>query len=63
MKNEIDKSTISTIDVTAGNTFTKKIGRTMYTVQIFFSKTSRETFNDKVLRLIKNDTANESKGA
>ena len=47
----------------ASNTFTKKIGRTMYTVQIFFSKTSRETFNDKILRLIKHDVVNETKGA
>jgi hypothetical protein len=42
-----------------GNTFSKKIGRATYIVQIFFSKTSKESFNDKVLRLVKNDIANE----
>ena len=46
-----------------GNTFSKKIGRTTYIVQVFFSKTVKESFNDKVLRLIKNDIANGAKGA
>jgi hypothetical protein len=55
MKNETNKST------TTGNTFSKKIGRTKYNVQIFFSKTSKENFNDKLLRLIKNDVANGTK--
>ena len=40
------------------NTIIKKIVRTTYTVHIHFSKTSRETFNDKLLRIIKNDIAN-----
>ena len=53
----------SYIIASASNSFSKKIGRTMYTVQIFFSKTSRETFNDKILRLIKNDVVNETKEA
>ena len=57
MKNENSESTA------ANNTFSKKIGRTTYFVQVFFSKTSRETFNDKILRLIKHDIAKESKGA
>ena len=37
--------------------FTKRIGSTNYRVNVHFSKTSRETMNDKVMRLIKNDTA------
>ena len=45
-----------------GNTFTKKIGGTVYTVQIHFSKTSKENFNDKLLRLIKNDIARSKVG-
>ena len=49
---------INTVNPTTSNTFSKKIGRTMYNVQIIFSKTNKECFNDKLLRLIKNDIAN-----
>jgi hypothetical protein len=35
--------------------FTKRIGTTTYRVSVHFSKTSRETANDKILRLIKNE--------
>ena len=38
------------------NTFTKKIGKATYEVRIYFSKTSKDNFNDKLLRLIKNDS-------
>lgn len=34
----------------------KKIGSTTYEVSMFFSKTSKETIDDKIMRLIKNDT-------
>ena len=44
------------------NAFSKKIGRTIYTVHIYFSTTSKESFNDKILRLIKNDIANGANG-
>ena len=44
-----------------GNTFTKKIGNATYHVQIYFNKDSKDTFNDKVLRLIKNDIAQKPK--
>ena len=40
------------------NTLIKRIGRTTYTVHIHFSKTSKESFSDKLLRVIKNDIAN-----
>jgi len=39
------------------NTFTKKIGKATYQVKIHFSKNSKHTFNDKLLRLVKNDVA------
>jgi len=42
--------------------FTKRIGSTNYRVNVHFSKTSRETINDKVLRLIKNDTNGKAAG-
>jgi len=34
----------------------KKIGATTYEVSMFFSKTSKETIDDKIMWLIKNDT-------
>lgn len=37
--------------------FTKRIGSTNYRVSVHFSKTSRETINDKILRLVKNEAA------
>lgn len=39
-------------------TMVRKIGKTTYKVCIHFSETSRETMDDKVLRLIKNDIRN-----
>jgi hypothetical protein len=57
MQNETKNS------ATAENTFSKKIGRATYSVQVFFSKRSKESFNDKLLRLIKNDVANGTKQA
>ena len=55
MQNNTDKSTAK------DNSFSKKIGRATYDVHVFFSKTSKESFNDKLLRLIKNDVANGAK--
>jgi len=43
---------------TTQNTFSKKVGRATYNVKVYFSKTSKENFNDKILRLIKIDIAN-----
>jgi hypothetical protein len=37
--------------------FTRRIGSTTYRVSVHFSRTSRETVNDKILRLIKNEAA------
>ena len=42
--------------------FIKRIGSTNYRVNVHFSKTSRETANDKIMRLIRNETAS-GKGA
>ena len=36
----------------------RRIGKTTYTVGIHFSRTSKETMDDKVLRLIRNDIRN-----
>jgi hypothetical protein len=35
--------------------FNRKIGATNYVVSVNFSKTSRESINDKIMRLIRND--------
>jgi len=37
--------------------FTKRIGNTTYTVNVYSNPNSNETFNDKLLRIIKNDIA------
>ena len=37
--------------------FNKRIGSTNYNIAVYLSKTSRETMNDKIIRLIKNDIA------
>jgi hypothetical protein len=37
--------------------FQKRIGSTNYCVSVHFSKTSKETMDDKILRLIKNEAA------
>lgn len=47
---------------TRENTFTKKIGRGIYKVNVYFNENSRESFDDKLLRLIKNDIAKNTEG-
>ena len=42
------------------STFTKKIGRGVYKVNVHFSENSKEDFNDKLFRLIQNDIAKKS---
>jgi hypothetical protein len=42
---------------TAAPVITKKIGNTIYKIQIHFNETSKDNFNDKLLRVIKNDMA------
>jgi len=39
------------------NVITKRIGYTTYRASVHFSKTSKETISDKIIRLIKNDTS------
>lgn len=38
----------------------KQIGKTNYVVTICFSQTSKETIEDKIMRLIRNDIATEN---
>ncbi|MDR2559890.1 MAG: transposon-encoded TnpW family protein [Oscillospiraceae bacterium] len=37
--------------------FTKKIKSTIYEVNVYFSDTSKETINDKIMRLLKREAA------
>ena len=38
-------------------TITRRIGNTTFEINVYFSETSKETFTDKVLRLIQNDVS------
>ena len=40
-----------------GSVFKKRIGQTTYRVGIHFSDTSRETMDEKIIRLIRNEAA------
>ena len=44
----------------SGCSLVKNIGGTTFDIHIHFSETSRETFTDKVVRLIKNDSGDET---
>jgi hypothetical protein len=40
--------------------FTRRIGTTTYRVRVHFSPNSKETASDKILRMIKNETAGKA---
>jgi len=44
---------------TAG-TFARRIGNTVYRVGVHYSSTSKETINDKIARLVKNDISGKA---
>ena len=46
--------------LTAKPDLVKNIGGTTFDIHIHFSETSRETFTDKVVRLIQNDSGDET---
>ena len=52
------KNTAPTTTEQTASVLVRKIGKTTYMVGIHFSQTSKETMDDKVLRLIKNDIRN-----
>ena len=52
------KNTVTTATEQTAPVLVRKIGKTTYMVGIHFSQTSKETMDDKVLRLIKNDIRN-----
>ena len=40
--------------------FVKRIGSTNYRVNVHFSDTSKETVNDKIIRMVKNEAAGKT---
>ena len=51
-----DRSQTATRDNEAG-TFKQRIGNTVYRVNVHYSRTSNETINDKITRLVKNEVS------
>ena len=62
MNNETSKTSTpaATSPLTAKPDLVKNIGGTTFDIHIHFSETSRETFTDKIVRLIKNDSGDET---
>ena len=54
MNNDTNKTSRAAI-LPAKPDIVKRIGNTTFDIHIHFSKTSRETFTDKVVRLIENE--------
>jgi len=47
----------TTEKINAPGTFKRRIGNTVYRVNVHYSSTSKETINDKITRLVKNDVS------
>jgi len=58
-KQQSDKSPSLEV-VTTKQGFTKRIGTTTYRVTVYFSETGKETMSDKIIRMIKNETAGKA---
>jgi len=52
----------NTAITTAPRTIIRRIGHTTYKVNIHFSRTSRQTLNDKIIRLIRNEASGKAAG-
>jgi len=50
-----NKPTANTERIAAGSRFTKRIGSTVYKVEVYFNKDTKETMEDKLLRLIERE--------
>ena len=50
--------TTNKANVNPAGTFNMRVGNTTYVVGVHFSQTSKDTLEDKLLRLIKNDIRN-----
>ena len=52
---KFEKKTAAIIDTAEPSRFTQRIGSTIYVVSVRFSRTSKETIEDKILRLIESE--------
>ena len=55
MNNDTSKTSRAAAVLPAKPDLVKRIGNTTFDIHTHFSKTSRETFTDKVVRLIENE--------
>jgi hypothetical protein len=62
IKTEQHHQTDKGANTAAPRTITRRSGNTTYKVNVHFSKTSRETMNDKIMRLIKNEASAKAAG-
>jgi hypothetical protein len=52
--------TAESTNLEPNHTITKRIGSTNFIVRVFFNSTAKESVSDKILRIIKNEIANEA---
>ena len=55
MENKENRTRADTPDNATDNSIVKRIGNTTFDIHVHFSEKSRETFTDKVIRLIQNE--------
>ena len=55
MENKENRTRVDTPDNATDNSIVKQIGNTTFDIHVHFSEKSRETFTDKVVRLIQNE--------
>ena len=48
-------------DTLKENVITRRIGSTTYKLKVFFSETAKETMEDKILRMIKNEVSTKGR--
>ena len=53
----IQHTTANTEQPDQSGGFSKRVGSTTYRVRVYFSRTSKETISDKILRMIQNESA------
>jgi hypothetical protein len=56
-----DKTTSATETKAEQPHFVKRIGKTTYKVNVHFSTTSKETINDKIIRMLRNEVQQSPK--
>ena len=62
VKNTDTKAIPQQFKTREAGSFTKRIGHTVYRVEVHFSNKSGETAQDKILRLVKNEVSTEKGG-